>query len=90
MAFAGLLLGFALNTIAHAAHAHDPASVFSTHVPCDHCLQFGHLADAPRNESEAPITLGTFQIILPASTVFGSQAVSLAARPRGPPSFERT
>ncbi|MFO7306571.1 MAG: hypothetical protein C0P74_013720 [Gammaproteobacteria bacterium] len=87
--FAGLLLCFALNTVAHVTHGHDPASVFATQVSCDHCLQFGHLADLPPVELEAQRRLDSSQPFLPANAAVRSQTVVLAAHPRGPPFLER-
>jgi hypothetical protein len=46
---AGLLLAFALSTVAHASHQHDPESIAgATHVvACSYCNAFGGMADLP-------------------------------------------
>jgi hypothetical protein len=81
-------LGFAINTVAHAGHAHDPASVFSQHSSCGHCVQLGHLADAPRCALEAPVAVRAYRLPLPKGEVIASRANSLTAKPRGPPFSE--
>jgi hypothetical protein len=48
-------LVFALGSIAHATHTHDPASASTAqHAHCGHCVTFGSLADAPRIGLAAP------------------------------------
>ncbi len=81
-------LGFAVNTVAHAGHAHDPASVFSQHSSCDHCVHFGHLADAPSYAHEAPAARHTFLLALPAGDTHDSRTIWLSANPRAPPFSE--
>jgi hypothetical protein len=87
-ALAALVLGFAVNTVAHAGHAHDPASVFSQHTSCEHCVQFGHLADAPSYAHEAPVATRSFRLALPEGDVVDSRTIWLSAKPRGPPLSE--
>src|SRR5512138_40478 len=81
-------LGFAINTVAHAGHAHDPASAFSQHSSCGHCVQLGHLADAPRCTIEVPVALHAYRLPLPESDIVVARASALSAKPRGPPSSE--
>lgn len=83
-----LALGFAVNTVVHAGHAHDPASVFSQHNSCDHCVHFGHLADAPSYAHEAPAALRSCRLAVPAGDTCDSRAIWLSATPRGPPLSE--
>jgi hypothetical protein len=87
-ALVAFVLGFAINTVAHAGHAHDPASVFSQQTSCDHCVQFGHLVDAPNCAHEAPIAARSFRLALPAGDIVDSRAIWLSAKPRGPPLSE--
>jgi hypothetical protein len=44
----GLVLAFGLNTIAHAAHWHEPTTTASSlHGACSHCVGFGTLCAPP-------------------------------------------
>lgn len=47
VALAGLLLAFALNSIAHAAHTHEATAPAATHVACGYCATFGSIDAAP-------------------------------------------
>src|ERR671911_630721 len=48
---AGLLLAFAVNSIAHVTHRHDAAPSAATHsLACGYCLSFNGLVDGPRND----------------------------------------
>lgn len=87
-ALVAFVLGFTLNTAAHVAHAHDPANVFSQHTSCDHCVQFGHLADAPSHGHEAPGATLAFRVALPDGDAVITRAPWLNAIPRGPPLLE--
>jgi hypothetical protein len=50
IAFAGLVMAFVLNSIAHVTHRHDENVGNATHlVACGYCLAFNGLADAPAN-----------------------------------------
>lgn len=86
-AIAGLLLAFALNSLAHATHRHDdarPTAVLHA-VACGYCVSFGGLVDAPRHGcssriaeySPAPVSA---DIETPAARPF-----TTSARPRAPP-----
>jgi hypothetical protein len=88
-ALAVLLIGFVLNTVAHAAHGHDPASVYSQHVPCDHCVQFGHLAGVPQFAHETPRSFAYCLIVAADDGVILSEPTWLTASPRGPPHSKR-
>jgi hypothetical protein len=81
-----LAMGFALNTIAQATHTHDPASPFAQHAAhCDHCVQFGHMADAPRHEHAPRLFVATLGATLPESERLVESSPALCARPRAPP-----
>lgn len=88
VALVAFVLGFALNTAAHAAHAHDPASVFSQHTSCEHCVQFGHFADGPSYAHEAPFLSVSFRCALSDHDAGDAHTIWLSAKPRGPPHFE--
>jgi len=86
VALAGLLLAFALNSIAHVTHSHDPRIAHSLHsVACGYCATFDNIAGAPstRALSLAPPPLADF-VALPATTV-SSRFVRTSAQPRAPP-----
>jgi hypothetical protein len=86
VALAGLLLGFALNSVAHVSHRHEATSTSASHsVTCNHCVSFGTLAGAPSHSHppglSQPIWLGVTatQVVLPA------QRLRSSAHPRAPP-----
>ena len=81
-------LGFAVNTVAHAGHAHDSASAVAQHASCNHCVHFGALADAPRYPHDAPAALLSFRLPIPEGSLLDSRTIWLCAQPRGPPDFE--
>lgn len=50
VALAGLMLAFALNSIAHVTHRHDAVTSSATHsLACGYCISFNGLVDAPRH-----------------------------------------
>ncbi len=82
-----LVLAFALNTIAHAAHAHDSVGHAVTHhVACGYCAAFGGgMADAP---SHAGTVIAVFTSRVPAPTFIPVPELRLEgniAQPRAPP-----
>lgn len=86
VALAGLLLAFALNTIAHATHRHDDAPSSATHsLSCGYCLSFNNLADAPRHDY-APLTVQHHAVHLHADADdVLPRRLTTSARPRAPP-----
>jgi hypothetical protein len=84
-AVAGLLLAFALNSIAHLTHRHDaPASV--THsLACGYCVAFDGLADMPRHGHPQPEAEQAGALIAPAVEVPYALRPRTSARPRAPP-----
>jgi hypothetical protein len=84
---AGLLLAFALSTIAHASHRHDPEGIASaTHtVVCSYCNAFGGLADLPARADVARIDTGSqLEPFHPDAQVLIAHLAS-SAHPRAPP-----
>lgn len=84
---AALLLAFALNSIAHAAHTHEQGSagtVFHS-TACGYCVTFG-AADAPPAHAHALPTLSRDQIgIVDRDAPFVSQRLASVAQARAPP-----
>ena len=76
----GLVLAFALNGVAHAAHQHDDGSATSSlhSTVCGYCVSFDHLTSVP---TLAPVRLKA-QIELFAIPI--SDRVAPALRPRTP------
>jgi hypothetical protein len=86
VALAGLLLAFAVNSIAHVTHRHDAAPSSVTHsLACGYCLSFNGLADAPRHEY-APLVVEreSFYLVADLKPWF-PRRVATSARPRAPP-----
>lgn len=83
----GLLLGFALNSIAHAAHTHDPAKTVNVahSTPCGYCATFGGLCSAP-SYAHAPSAPALTQIeISDRQQLAIARHPSCFAQPRAPP-----
>jgi hypothetical protein len=86
VALAGLLLAFAVNSIAHVIHRHDAAPSSVHHIlACGYCLSFNGLVDAPRHD-HAPLALAheTFYLSAEVEGSFVARP-STTARPRAPP-----
>lgn len=81
-----LLLSFALNTIAHAAHTHDVAPTTAGHsLVCAHCLFFGSLTDTPQPaQLHVCVRVAGTAIVDAGVPVVPTRPV-LAFRSRGPP-----
>jgi hypothetical protein len=86
VALAAMLLGFALNSIAHVAHQHDATPTAAAHsLACGHCASFGALADGPRHTylvSEHRAKVGP--TLLPSLSIRSFELLT-SARPRAPP-----
>ena len=88
VALAGLLLAFAVNSIAHVTHRHDAAPSSATHsFACGYCLSFNGLADAPRHD-HAPLAVAheSFYLVADIEPWFAPRQ-STSARPRAPPAL---
>jgi hypothetical protein len=86
VALAGLLIAFALNSIAHVAHRHEATSASVAHaLACGYCATFGGLADAPRHgPAPAEFALGHVFVAGETTTAVVNR-VRTSARPRAPP-----
>jgi hypothetical protein len=86
VALAGLLLAFAVSSIAHVTHRHDAAPSSVTHsLACGYCLSFNGLADAPRHD-QAPLVVERESFYLsPDSKAPVARRTATSARPRAPP-----
>lgn len=86
IALAGLLLAFAVNSIAHVTHRHDAAPSSAQHtLACGYCLSFNGLADAPRH-NHAPLTVAHDAFYIPANIEASFEPrPATSARPRAPP-----
>jgi hypothetical protein len=83
---AGLLVAFALNSIAHVTHRHDATSAQLTHkLACGYCATFVGLADAPRHYRPLPVPERGGVLIAPAFEVPYFVRLGTSARPRAPP-----
>lgn len=84
---AGLLLAFALNTVAHASHRHDLAGSASTahSITCGYCTTFGGVADLPVRVPIFRLDLRTeLALFHPDPPALIARPVS-TAQPRAPP-----
>ena len=83
---ATLVLAFALSSVAHAAHTHDPAVAGSAmHAACGYCFAFGAAADAPVHAGIAAAPRVSRVLLVVAQAAVREQSIVLAAAPRGPP-----
>ena len=83
----GLLLAFALNGVAHAAHQHDDGSPTSSlhSTVCGYCVSFDHLTSTPTLGS-ALLTIRVESFAIPVSDRPAPAVRSRAtAQPRAPP-----
>jgi len=88
IALAGLLVAFALNSIAHVTHRHDAASASVTHsLACGYCAAFGGLADAPRHHCSLLVPERVGVLVALAEEDPYSVRTWPSARPRAPPRF---
>jgi hypothetical protein len=83
----GFVLAFGLNSIAHAAHQHDPtAAASSLHsTVCAYCISFDHLASAPPSATQHvvdDVELFALPVAVQPVTHFRPRATS---QPRAPP-----
>ena len=85
VAIAGLLLAFALNSIAHLTHRHDPSASVTHSLACGYCATFGGLADAPHHYLSSLDFALAHVFIAAESSVDIPIRVRTSARPRGPP-----
>lgn len=82
---AGLLLAFALNSVAHAAHTHDATTVTVAHSACSYCATFGGLGGVPVYAHTLPIpALTPIEALDPRDVVIACRA-TFSAQPRAPP-----
>lgn len=85
---AGLLLAFALNSVAHVTHRHDATPASVTHsISCGYCVSFNGLADAPRHSHAAPVEQQFGVFVAPEFDLESSSVPETSARPRAPPLF---
>jgi hypothetical protein len=82
---AGLLLAFAINSVADVAHRHDTLTA-PAHI-CGYCATFGSLTDAPQHS--VSIVTVTLVALVPDSV--GADPIPPRhlshTQPRGPPAF---
>lgn len=82
---AGLLLAFALNSVAHVAHTHDATSVTVAHSACGYCATFGGLGNAPVYAHTLPIPALTPVETLDPREIVIARRPTFSAQPRAPP-----
>jgi len=82
---AGLLLAFALNSVAHAAHTHDATTATVAHSACGYCATFNSLGDAPVYAHSLPSPVLTpLEAVAPRDVAIALRP-TLSAQPRAPP-----
>jgi hypothetical protein len=88
-ALAALVLAFALNSVAHAAHTHDAASAaVAHHVACGYCATFGAgLGGTPVHAIPAAATLAPRLLPVPQHAAPAQQRFANTAQARAPPVF---
>jgi hypothetical protein len=88
VALAGLLLAFAVNSIAHVTHRHDAAPSTASHsFACCYCLSFNGLVDAPRHDhAPLPVEHESFYLIVDSQAPIARRPAT-SARPRAPPAL---
>jgi hypothetical protein len=87
VALVGLLLAFALDSVAHVVHRHDNVTTqAAAHGPaCGYCAAFDGLVDAPKHDY-GPITATIVaSYVAPVAQLPASVRPRLTAQPRGPP-----
>ena len=85
VAIAGLLLAFALNSIAHLTHRHDASASVTHSLACGYCATFGGLADAPQQYLSSLDFALAHVFIAAESAADIPVRVRTSARPRAPP-----
>jgi hypothetical protein len=83
----GFVLALGLNSVAHAAHQHDPASATTTlhSVACGYCVAFDHLASAPNQTALRLIADLEFFVLSFVDEPLPSVRARSSAQPRAPP-----
>jgi hypothetical protein len=85
---ASLLLVFALNSIAHAAHRHEPSQTTSSHaVVCGYCVTFSSAAALPSYSAELALTPALFVTLFLPSFPPLARRSQRTDQPRAPPLF---
>jgi hypothetical protein len=83
----GLVLAFGLNSIAHAAHWHEPASATtSLHTTaCGYCVSFDSLASTPTNPTVHTVVRADIDTAAPLQAPPPVLRPRSSAQPRAPP-----
>lgn len=82
---AGLLLAFALNSIAHAAHTHETTAPTAVHAACGYCATFGSVHDAPVYAHSLPIPALTLIESSDPREILVARRPASSAQARAPP-----
>jgi hypothetical protein len=85
VALAGLLLAFALNSIAHAAHTHESIAPNAIHAACGYCATFGGVNAAPVYAHSLPIPTFTPIESTDLRETFTPRRPASSAQARAPP-----
>jgi len=86
IAFAGLVVAFMLNSIAHVTHRHEANAGTTAHVvACGYCLSFSGLADATVHRTPVLAPSPGDEIIVTATPPLRCYQNPCAAQPRAPP-----
>jgi hypothetical protein len=83
---AGLMLAFALNSIAHAAHTHDAKTTITVaHSACGYCATFGGLGGSPVYAHSLPVPALIQVEAAGPREVPVARRPTFSAQPRAPP-----
>ncbi len=87
VALAGLLLAFALDSVAHAAHTHEATMVSVAHGACGYCAAFGSLGAAPVHIHSLPLAILTPIETFDPRDTFITRRPTFSTQPRAPPVY---
>lgn len=86
VALVGLLLAFALNSVAHVTHRHDATTTSAPDsLACGHCASYGGMADAPHHDYSLPVAPPVGIIASSGLEILDAHRPQTSARPRAPP-----
>ncbi|HEY0939357.1 MAG TPA: hypothetical protein VGE08_04595 [Steroidobacter sp.] len=87
IALVGLLLAFAVDSVAHVVHQHDnTVKTLGAHAPaCGYCAAFDGLIDAPKQSYSATTAMVFAGYVAPVAVRAVSLRPILAAQARAPP-----
>ena len=86
VALVGLMLAFALNSIAHVTHRHDVAAANQPHTAlCGYCVSFDNMTPPPVDRPLVIVPAYVAERLTAAPGIVASRFVRTSAQPRAPP-----